>query len=180
MRGPKGAGLATRAAWIHWWRADSPLRAVCNPSDSRFAKNILVIAPGLTVRSRLAVLGPYHPENYYEAFRVVPAALLDKLRRGKVAIRNWHAPNWETEEQIANKRGADKRGAKSDEAYVRDVLGDIASARNVLIVNDEAHHAWRVPEGAKLKGVAKGTIKQATKWVGGLDRIQRARGILAC
>ena len=74
----------------------------------------------------------------------------------------------------------DKRGAKSDEAYVRDVLGDMAHARNILVVNDEAHHAWRVPAESKVKGVAKADIEEATKWVGGLDRIDRARGILAC
>ena len=172
-----GSGKTVVMAMVIAWHV---LNKVANPRDIRFARHALVIAPGLTVRNRLAVLEPSHAENYYEAFRVVPSALLDKLRRGKVAIRNWHALNWETDEQIANKRGVDKRGAKSDEAYVRDVLGDIASARNLLVVNDEAHHAWRVPEGAKLKGVAKGTIKEATKWVGGLDRIQRARGILAC
>ena len=143
-------------------------------------RNVLVIAPGLTVRSRLAVLGPSHGENYYEAFRIVPPALFDKLRRGKVEIRNWHALNWETDERIAKKRSIDKRGAKSDEAYARDVLGDMVGARNVLVVNDEAHHAWRVAAGARIRGVARGIVEEATKWVGGLDRIQRARGILAC
>ena len=172
-----GSGKTVVMAMVIAWHV---LNKVTNPRDARFAKNILVVAPGLTVRSRLAVLGPSHTENYYEAFRVVPPALLDKLRRGKVAIRNWLGLNWETEERIAAKRGVDKRGAKSDEAYVRDVLGDMASARNLLVVNDEAHHAWRVPAGAKIKGVAKGTIAEATKWVGGLDRIHRARGILAC
>ena len=56
----------------------------------------------------------------------------------------------------------DKRGAKSDEAYVRDVLGDMARARSILVINDEAHHAWRVPAGPKLKGVAKADIEEAT------------------
>ncbi len=74
----------------------------------------------------------------------------------------------------------DKRGPKSDEAYVREVLGDMANARNVLIINDEAHHAWRVPAGSKVKGIAKDEIEEATKWVGGLDRIHKARSILAC
>ena len=37
----------------------------------------------------------------------------------------------------------DKRGAKSDEAYVRDVLEEMSGARNILVINDEAHHAWR-------------------------------------
>ena len=43
-------------------------------------------------------------------------------------MRNWHALNWETEEKIAKKRSVDKRGVKSDEAYVREVLGEMASA----------------------------------------------------
>ena len=74
----------------------------------------------------------------------------------------------------------DKRGAKSDEAYVRDVLGDLANSRNLLVINDEAHHAWRVPAESKVRGVAKADIDEATKWIGGLDRIHRARGILTC
>jgi type III restriction enzyme len=79
----------------------------------------------------------------------------------------------------SKKRSVDKRGAKSNEAYVRDVLGDMASAQNILVVNDEAHHAWRVPAESKMKGVAKEEIEEATKWVGGLDRINQARGIIA-
>ena len=172
-----GSGKTVVMAMVIAWHV---LNKVANPRDTRFSRHVLIVAPGLTVKNRLAVLQPSHPENYYEAFRVVPPALLDKLRRGKVAVRNWHAFNWETEEQIARKRGVDKRGAKSDEAYVRNVLGDMARARNVLVVNDEAHHAWRVPAGARIRGVARGNIEEATKWVGGLDRIHRARGILAC
>jgi len=172
-----GSGKTVVMAMVIAWHV---LNKVANPRDVRFAKNILVVAPGLTVRSRLAVLKPSHPENYYEEFRVVPPALRDRLRRGKVVIRNWHALNWETQERIAKKRGVDKRGPKSDAAYVRDVLGEMAGARNLLVVNDEAHHAWRVPAGGKVKGVLKSIVEEATKWVGGLDRIHRARGILAC
>ena len=172
-----GSGKTVVMAMVIAWHV---LNKVANPRDVRFAKNILVVAPGLTVRSRLAVLKPSDPENYYEEFRVIPPAMRDKLRRGKVVIRNWHALNWETEERIAKKRGVDKRGPKSDAAYVRDVLGEMARAQNLLVINDEAHHAWRVPAGGKVKGVLKSTVEEATKWVGGLDRIHRARGVLAC
>ena len=172
-----GSGKTVVMAMVIAWHI---LNKAAHPQDARFARNVLVIAPGLTVKSRLAVLEPSHPENYYKAFRIVPSSLLDKLRQGRVVIRNWHALNWETEEKIAGKRGVDKRGAKSDEAYVREVLGDMANARNVLVINDEAHHAWRVPAGSKVKGVARDEIEEATKWVGGLDRIHRARGILTC
>ena len=54
----------------------------------------------------------------------------------------------------------DKRGAKSDEAYVRDVLGEMASAQNMVVINDEAHHAWRVPPKVKIAGVAKEELKK--------------------
>jgi type III restriction enzyme len=74
----------------------------------------------------------------------------------------------------------DKRGALSDEAYVREVLGEMHSAENILVINDEAHHAWRVLPKVKIAGLSKDELKEATKWVGGLDRIHRARGILMC
>ena len=49
-----------------------------------------------------------------------------------------------------------------------------------MVINDEAHHAWRIPAESKIKGVKKEDIEEATKWVGGLDRIHKARGILNC
>ena len=172
-----GSGKTIVMAMLIAWHI---LNKVTYSQDTRFSKNVLVIAPGLTVRNRLAVLEPSHAENYYEAFRIVPSHLLDKLRRGRVIVRNWHALNWETEEKIASKRSVDKRGAKSDEAYVREVLGEMASSRNILVINDEAHHAWRVPPDSPVRGVAKAEREQATKWVGGLDRINRARAVLTC
>ena len=172
-----GSGKTIVMAMVIAWNI---LNKVAYPKDTRFAKNILVIAPGLTVKSRLAVLEPSNPENYYEVFRIVPSSLFDKLRQGKIVVRNWHALNWETDEKIAKKRSVDKRGAKSDEAYIREVLGDMAYARNILVINDEAHHAWRVPAESKVKGIAKDAIEEATKWIGGLDRINKARGILTC
>lgn len=156
------------------------LNKVTYPQDKRFSKNIFIVAPGLTVKSRLQVLQTSGPENYYDQFQVVPPGLKDKLRQGRVKIINWHTLQWDTEEKLAKKKSVDKRGAKSDEAYVREVLGEMANAQNILVINDEAHHAWRVPAESKVKGVAKEEIEEATKWVGGLDRIHQARGILAC
>ena len=156
------------------------LNRVANPQDARFSKHVLVVAPGLTVRKRLAVLEPSDPGNYYERFDMVPVALRDRLRRGRVLVRNWHALNWESDEQVARRRTVDKRGAKSDAAYVKEVLGEMASATNLLVINDEAHHAWRVPSESKVRGLAKADIEEATRWIGGLDRIHRSRGVLGC
>ncbi|HEX3036680.1 MAG TPA: DEAD/DEAH box helicase family protein [Thermodesulfobacteriota bacterium] len=172
-----GSGKTIVMSMLIAWQI---INKVTYPQDPRFSKYVFVVAPGLTVKSRLEVLKPEGKENYYDEFNVVPVGLVDKLRQGKVLIRNWHALNWETDEQLSKKRSVDKRGAKSDEAYVREVLGEIANARKIVVINDEAHHAWRVPAESKIKGVKKEEIEEATKWIGGLDRIHKAREILTC
>lgn len=176
-----GSGKTIVMAMVIAWHI---LNKVTNPQDARFSKNVLVVAPGLTVKSRLAVLEPASAGNYYEAFNIVPSALLDKLRQGKVLVRNWHALAWESEAQLKKRRSVDKRGAKSDEAYTREVLGEMAAARNLLVINDEAHHAWRVnweAEGKYLRARdLKDSAEEATVWIGGLDRLHRSRGILQC
>ena len=172
-----GSGKTVVMAMVIAWQV---LNKTAYPRDTRFSRDVLVIAPGLTVKRRLAVLEPSNPANYYREFNIVPSALQDKLRRGRVEVRNWHALNWETDEQLARKRSVDKRGAKSDAAYAREVLGDMANARNLLVINDEAHHAWRMNPGAKGKKPPKAERDQATKWVGGLDRLARTPGILTC
>ena len=172
-----GSGKTIVMAMLIAWNV---LNKVANGKDSRFSKNVLVVAPGLTVRNRLAVLNPTNSKNYYDEFNIIPSGLMDSLRQGKIKIINWHAMAWQSEEKIAKKKSVDKRGAKSDDAYVREVLGDMTNASNIMVINDEAHHAWRIPAESKLKGVRKEDIEESTIWVGGLDRIHRARGILRC
>jgi len=176
-----GTGKTIVMAMVIAWHI---LNKVANPQDARFSKNVLVIAPGLTVKQRLAVLEPAAEGNYYEVFSIVPPAFLDKLRQGKVLVRNWHALAWESEEQIKARKSVDKRGVKSDEAYAREVLGEMANASNLLVINDEAHHAWRVNQEAEGKSLRARDLKdsaaEATVWVGGLDRLHRSRGILTC
>ena len=172
-----GSGKTVVMAMVIAWQV---LNKTAYPRDTRFSRDVLVIAPGLTVKRRLSVLEPSNPASYYREFNIVPSALQDKLRRGRVEVRNWHALNWETDEQLKRKRSVDKRGAKSDAAYARGVLGDMANARNLLVINDEAHHAWRTNPGAAVKGTTKAQRDQATKWIGGLERIARTRGILTC
>lgn len=174
-----GGGKTTVMAMLIAWM-------ICNkvayPQDKRFSKNVFIVAPGLTVKSRLQVLKTGGTDNYYNQFNVVPVGLLDKLHQGKVVVTNWQTLAWESDEQIAKMKSVDKRGAKSDEAYAREVLGELSSAQNILVINDEAHHAWRRnPENkVKLTREQKDAEAQATVWISGLDRIHRARNILTC
>jgi type III restriction enzyme len=169
-----GSGKTTVMAMLIAWQV---LNKATYPQDKRFSKNILLIAPGLTVKSRLKVLIPAGVGNYYEEFSLIPPGLHDRLRTGKVLILNWHALM--PLDPDAGPRVV-KKGAESDEAFTRRVLSDLASATGLLVINDEAHHAWRVPPKSTIKGVSKDDIDEATQWVGGLDRIHKTRGILRC
>lgn len=53
------------------------LNKVTYPQDKHFSKNILLIAPGLTVKSRPQVLVPRAlPGNYYTEFQINTEALI--------------------------------------------------------------------------------------------------------
>lgn len=172
-----GSGKTIVMAMLIAWHV---LNRVTYSQDARFSKNIFIIAPGLTIKSRLQVLIPSSVGNYFDEFNIIPPGLNDKLRQGKIVIRNRHALEWEKEDQIKKKRGVDKRGAMSDEAYVRSVLGELGTTSNIIVINDEAHHAWRVPADFQETGRKKKDIAEATVWISSLDRIHKARTIQTC
>lgn len=79
---------------------------------------------------------------------------------------------------------------ESDTALINRVLRrEIGNKRNLLVFNDEAHHAYRIrrPEPdedeADLLGEAEEAeefFKEATVWVDGLDRLHKLRRINFC
>ena len=176
-----GGGKTTVMAMLIAWM-------VCNKvsyrNDKRFSKNVFIVAPGLTVKSRLAVLKPGGDDSYYTQFNVVPPGMEEKLYQGKVIIANWQSLAQVSEDEIKKRKGVDKRGPISDEAWAREVLGEMSRARDILVINDEAHHAWRRneqnPERARLSKEEKSAEQEATVWVSALDRLHKARGIRGC
>ena len=82
---------------------------------------------------------------------------------------------------------ASSRFVESDAAWLERVLGLKAGRRaNVLVLNDEAHHAYRIRseepddfEEADDEGF-EDYYKEATVWVEGLDRVHKQVGINAC
>lgn len=170
-----GAGKTIAMAMLIAWQV---LNKATYPQDKRFSNHIFVLAPGLTVKSRLQVLQTTGSGNFYDEFDLVPDGMRDRLRQGKVVkIHNWH--KLMPEDPDAGPKVV-KKGPESDEAFTRRVLEDIASAQNIVVINDEAHHAWRVPPKSTIKGVRKEDIEEATKWIEGLDRIHKTRGIQTC
>ena len=82
------------------------------------------------------------------------------------------------------------RYVESDTALVNRVLGrEVGGKQNILVFNDEAHHAYRIrarrpdEDGRRSVGEeeeAEEFFKEATVWVDGLDRIHKLRGINFC
>ncbi len=174
-----GSGKTTVMAMIITWQV---LNALTYPKSPRkYSSAVFLVAPGLTVKARLQVLLPGHPENYYDLFELCPSeALRSKLNRAQVLIENWHAlmPLKEPERSVVRK------GQESDEAFARRVLGSLAVCKNLVVINDEAHHAYRKPADVKLskaEAEAMGIdLDEATRWVEGLDRIHKMRSIARC
>lgn len=174
-----GTGKTMVMAMIITWQV---LNALAYPKRAKdFSKSIFIIAPGLTVKERLQVLLPGHPENYYDAFFLCPNdALRQKINQAELLIENWHSlmPLKEQERSVV------KKGVESDEAYVRRVLGKLAQFKDLVIINDEAHHAYRKPAESKVsKREAEELgidLEEATRWIEGLDRIHKMRRINRC
>lgn len=164
--------------------------AFCNraaqPSDTRFPDAVLVLCPNLTIRKRLQVLRPELEENYYNSFNIVPSTLVPMLQKGKVTIGNWHqlaleSPNSESGEtyRIVNK------GDESPDAFAKRVLGELFERGPIMVLNDEGHHAYRPKaitpeEAALLTEEEKREREEATVWISGIDRINKACGVQMC
>ncbi len=174
-----GTGKTMLMAMVITWQV---LNALIYPKRGKdFSRAIFVVAPGITVKERLRVLYPGEPDNVYDAFGLCPSeALRQKLNQAELLIENWYTlmPLKATDRSVV------KKGAESDDAFTRRVLGKLAGCKDIVIINDEAHHAYRVPAEAKIskkQAAEQGNdLDEATRWIEGLDRIHKTRRIQRC
>ena len=170
-----GSGKTTVMAMIITWQV---LNALTYPNRRKdFSKAIFIVAPGLTVKDRLRVLYPGEVDNYYDQFSLVPSeSMRQKLNQMELLIENWHIlmPLKQPERSVV------KKGKESDEAFTRRVLGKLAAYKDIAVINDEAHHAYRIPAESKVKKSDDFDPEEATRWIEGLDRINKTRRISHC
>jgi type III restriction enzyme len=108
-------------------------------------------------------------------------------------VTNGHAFAPESEHAESGKPYAVvNKGEEGPDAFARRVLGELYALGEVMVLNDEAHHAYRPapPEiaakskrkkGADVFGEAsKEDAEEATVWVEGLDKINQAVGMAFC
>jgi type III restriction enzyme len=148
-----GTGKTVVMAMLIAWQV---LNKVASPRDARFARNFLIVTPGITIRDRLRVLQPSDPGNYYAERDLVPPELVADLRRAQVVVRNYHAflPREATEVRGVAKTTKEllRAGRKVDPftespaAVVSRVLRDFGSdalAQPLVVFSDEAHHCYQ-------------------------------------
>lgn len=130
-------------------------------SDTRFADYFLVVAPGITIKSRLGVLfvdtknkNPNDIEDYYRVRGLVPNNYSDRLQNlnARIVITNYH--NFQPKTLQGNKKSPfdGKRGLDGkviDTGNVEDfsllfkrLLGKFKKDSRLLVLNDEAHHCY--------------------------------------
>lgn len=181
-----GAGKTTVMAMLIAWHT---LNAVRHPNAKKFSKGFLVVAPGITIKDRLRVLQPNDPESYYKSREIVPEDMLRDLGQAKIVITNYHAFKKKDEvslNKVQQAALATSTRPESDGAMLRRVAGALMGMKNIVVLNDEAHHCYRerplTPEEEKaLKGDEKAEAKEnneaARLWISGLEAVKRTLGL---
>ena len=142
-----GSGKTVVMAMLIAWQA---LNKQANPQDRRFSDRFLIVTPGITIRDRLRVLLPNDPENYYRAHgRRDPGA----ARPAPGGHRRHHElprlhparedPGREPDEEgPRGRRWTTSGSARRPPRWCAASCREFGSAKNIVVLNDEAHHCY--------------------------------------
>jgi type III restriction enzyme len=183
-----GAGKTTVMAMIIAWQT---INAVRRPNSKRFTKGFLVIAPGITIRERLQVLLPNDRDSYYQSHELVPNDLLIELQKAKIIITNYHAfklrermPLSRGGRSLLQGRGEDISTIETEGQMIQRVIPELMGMKNVLVINDEAHHCYREKPDEKDVELSGDEKKEAQKnkeaarlWISGIEIINQKIGV---
>ncbi len=185
-----GAGKTTVMAMIIAWQT---INAVRRPGSKRFSRGFLVVTPGITIRDRLRVLLPHDPDSYYKHRELVPQDMLPDLERAKIVITNYHAFKRKERMDISSggrallkgRGGAELNTSETEGQMLQRVMPELMGLKNILVLNDEAHHCYREKPNNDEEGDLTGDDKSeaesnkeaARLWISGLEAAQRQLGV---
>lgn len=184
-----GAGKTTVMAMLIAWQT---INAVRRPNSKRFTRGFLVIAPGITIKDRLQVLQPNDPYSYYNSRELVPSDLMPDIERANIVITNYHAfklrekmPLSKGNRSLLQGRGQPLTTLESEGQMLQRVMPQLMGLKNIMVLNDEAHHCYREkpgdPEEEKLKGddrkEAEKNKEAARLWISGIEAVNRKLGV---
>jgi len=184
-----GSGKTVVMAMLLAWHTLNKLEA---PQDARFGDAFLIVSPGITIRDRLRVLLPTDPQNYYDRWDILPFGLKEEIRKAKVVVTNFHAlkPRERGGSGGVGKIHREILGGnplqEAPGAMVRRVCRELGNRKNIIVINDEAHHCYRgkpPEEEERLVGderkEAERREEAARVWLTGLEAVQEKLGIRA-
>jgi type III restriction enzyme len=181
-----GSGKTVVMAMLIAWHTLNKRRT---PQDRRFSDAFLIVTPGITIRDRLRVVLPSDPHNYYQALDLVPAEHLADLGTAKVIITNFHAFKARDRGEAGKltkvilTRGEPSAFTETPAQVVRRVCRELGTKKNIVVLNDEAHHCYRSKpvEGEKLTGDERKEAEQreeaARLWLTGLEAVNETVGV---
>lgn len=184
-----GAGKTTVMAMLIAWQT---VNAVRSPTSKRFTRGFLIITPGITIKDRLRVLQPNDSESYYKNRELIPADMLEDIHKAKIVITNYHAFKLREKSDLSAGNRALLQGPgpklntlESEGEMIRRVMGGLMGLKNVLVLNDEAHHCYREKPNQNEVDALKGEDKEEAKknneaarlWISGIEMVKRQLGV---
>ncbi len=186
-----GAGKTAVMAMLIAWQT---VNAVRRPNSKKFTRGFLVVAPGIAIKDRLRVLQPNDPDSYYASRELVPGDMLGDIARAKIVITNYHS--FKLRERVKLSKGGrsllEGRGGETMDTLetegqmIQRVMPGLMGIKNILVLNDEAHHCYREKpreeeEAVKLTGderkEAEKNSEAARLWISGLEAVNRKLGV---
>jgi type III restriction enzyme len=190
MKMATGSGKTMVMAMLIAWHAVNRAR---HPNSRVFSDAFLIVSPGITIKDRLRVLLPSDPENYYETRGLIPRDMLDDVRKARIVITNYHA--FKRRETLSATTlakailgGRDKpiETIQTEGQMLQRVCAPLLGRKEVIVINDEAHHCYRAKQGAapveeKLdadeKQEAKRNAEAARLWISGIEALNQLVGV---
>ena len=186
-----GAGKTTVMAMLIAWQT---INAVRRPGSKHFTRGFLVVAPGLTIKDRLRVLQPNDPDSYYASRELVPGDMLDDVEPGQdrhhqlprlQAARAHRAVQGRPRAAPRARRARSCNTLETEGQMLQRVMPDLMGMKNILVLNDEAHHCYREkPKDADDEDLKGDERKEAEKnneaarlWISGLEAVNRKLGL---
>ena len=184
-----GAGKTTVMAMLIAWQT---INAVRRPNSKRFTRGFLVVTPGLTIRDRLRVLQPSDPDSYYQSRELVPGDMQGDIERAKIVITNFHAFKLRERMEVSKGgrsllqgQGEEINTLESEGQMLQRVMPGLMGLKNILVINDEAHHCYREKPAEEdeedLKGDERKEVEKRNEaariWISGLEIVNRKLGV---
>ena len=186
MKMATGSGKTVVMAMLIAWHT---LNKKASPTDSRFGDAFLIVTPGITIRDRLRVLMPSDENNYYRERDIVPVQLFGELLQAQILITNFHAFQLRDKLKTGklNKALLKTDGLETPEEMVKRVCRTLGNKKNLVVLNDEAHHCYRRKPESEIddvvstdeKGEVKAREEEAKIWISGLEAVKKKIGIRA-